>query len=404
VRILILNYEFPPIGGGGATSTFNLTRNLVRLGHDVDVVTMGYHTAPNHQVLDGVQVYRVPCFRRRKEVCDTREMLTYVVSGLIGASRLASRRSYDVNNTHFVFPTGPIGYGLRRISKLPYVLTARGSDVPGHNPNRFRLDHRLLFPAWRRIVSDADAVACVSNDLKREIQRLLPDLAVRVIPNGVSPVGEAAAPPNGVVTPAERAGRILVVTRLHEFKGVQYLLQAVADHRLPFEIHVVGDGPYRATLERQAAGLAGSVRFWGWLDRNQAQLRDLYHRCGIFVFPSDREGAPAALLEAMSEGLAVVAANSAGAPEVVGDAGLLVRPRDSEAIAAALAELVTGPDTIADYGRRARQRVATHFNWRTLAERYVDLYQEVARRTAQGGSREPREARPFGAGKPTTDR
>ena len=67
MRILTLSYEFPPIGGGGATSTFNLTRNLVRLGHDVDVVTMGYHDAPSQQLLDGVQVYRVPCFRRRKD-------------------------------------------------------------------------------------------------------------------------------------------------------------------------------------------------------------------------------------------------------------------------------------------------------------------------------------------------
>lgn len=403
MRILILNYEFPPIGGGGATSTFNLTRNLVRLGHDVDVVTMGFAGTPCHQVLDGVQVYRVPCFRRRKEVCDTREMLTFVVSGLVGASRLAARRSYDVNNTHFVFPTGPIGYGLRRIAGLPYVLTARGSDVPGHNPNRFRLDHRLLLPAWRHLVRDADAMACVSNDLKRKIQRLRPDLPVTVIPNGVSPIGELAAPPNGVVDPTERARRILVVTRLHEFKGVQYLLRAVGDHNLPHEIHIVGDGPFRPSLERQAARLAGRVRFWGWLDRNEAQLRDLYHRCGIFVFPSDREGAPAALLEAMSEGLAVVAANSAGAPEVVGEAGLLVEPRDPAAIAAALARLADGPERIADYGRRARQRVLANFDWARLAQRYVELYREVVQRAAGSPAYQP-EARPLGTGEPTADR
>jgi glycosyltransferase involved in cell wall biosynthesis len=306
-------------------------------------------------------------------------MLTYVASGLIYASRLARGRSFDVNNTHFIFPTGPIGYGLRRAAGLPYVLTARGSDVPGHNPNRFRLDHRLLYPFWRRLVQDADAVAAVSNDLKRKINRLLPDVPITVIPNGVSPLGESAAPPNGVVAPSERAHRILVVTRLHEFKGVQYLLRAVAEHRLGYELHIVGDGPYRAALERQsaAAGLDGQTRFYGWLDRREAELRDLFHRCGIFVFPSDREGAPAALLEAMSEGLAVVAANSAGAPEVVGDAGLLVEPRSPDAIAAALAELAADPARIAEYGQRGRVRVAEHFDWSHLAGRYVELYRKV---------------------------
>jgi glycosyltransferase involved in cell wall biosynthesis len=164
---------------------------------------------------------------------------------------------------------------------------------------------------------------------------------------------------------------------------VQYLLQAVADHRLPYEVHIVGDGPYRRALERQsvAAGLTGQTHFYGWLDRGEAELRDLFHRCGIFVFPSDREGAPAALLEAMSEGLAVVAANSAGAPEVVGDAGLLVEPRSPNAIAAALAELEADPGRIGDYGQRARARVAEHFDWSRVAERYVELYRQVVNRT-----------------------
>jgi glycosyltransferase involved in cell wall biosynthesis len=377
VRILMLNYEFPPIGGGGATSTFNLTRNVVRLGHEVDVVTMGYRGAAVSEIMDGVNVYRVPCFRLRKEVCHTREMLTYVASGLIGATRLARRRSYDVNNTHFVFPTGPIGYGLRRATGTPLVLTARGSDVPGHNPNRFRLDHRVLYPLWRHIVRSADAMSAVSNDLKGKIHHLLPGVPVTVIPNGVSPIGEAATASLSEAAPADRARRILVVTRLHEFKGVQYLLQAVAQHRLDYEIEIVGDGPYRRALEQQAAALDGRVRFWGWLDRSESELRDLYRRCGIFVFPSDREGAPAALLEAMSEGLAVVAANSAGAPEVVGEAGLLVHPRDPADIARALAELASEPGAAAEYGCRARERVAAHFNWPSLAQRYVGLYREV---------------------------
>ena len=380
----MLNYEFPPIGGGGAPSTFNLARNVARLGHEVDVVTMGFRGVPARETMDGVAVYRVPCFRRRREVCDTREMLTYVASGLYRASQLARRRSYDLVNAHFIFPTGPVGYGLHRLMGLPHVLTARGSDVPGHNPNRFRLDHRLLAPAWCHIVRDADAVVAVSNDLKGKIRRTVPDVPVTVIPNGVSPLGEAAPPPNGLVPPAERARRVLGVTRLHEFKGVQYLVRAVRDHGLQYDVNIVGDGPYRETLEREAAGLGDQIRFWGWLDRREGGLRDLYRRCGVFVFPSEREGAPAALLEAMSEGLAVVAADSAGTPEVVGDAGLLVRPRDPADIARALDKLSARPELIDEYGRRGRDRVAAEFDWSNVAERYVALYREVAARREAG--------------------
>jgi glycosyltransferase involved in cell wall biosynthesis len=378
LRVLFLNYEFPPIGGGGATSTFNLTRHLVRLGHRVDVVTMSYRGCRPYEQIDGVSVYRVPCVRLRREVCDTFEMATYVLSGLVAASRLARRRSYDVNNTHFVYPTGPVGYGVRRLTGLPYVLSARGSDVPGHNPNRFRLDHQLLLPFWRHLVRDADALTAVSNDLKREMLRWEPKIDVTVIPNGVSPLGEQALTEK-VTTPwAQRVRRILVVTRLHEFKGVQYLLRAVADSRLDYEIEVVGDGPYRSTLEQFATAMPGRVRFHGWLDRRQAQLRDLYRSCGVFVFPSDREGAPAALLEAMSEGMAVIASNSAGAPEVVGEAGLLVEARDPSAIGKALAALQADSTWAEQLGQQARERVLRLFDWSVLAERYVSVYRLAA--------------------------
>ena len=388
MRILMLNYDFPPLGAGGATSSFNLARNVVRLGHEVDVVTMGFAGVPRRELLDGVGVYRVPSLRSRKEVCHTHEMLTYVLSGAVQAAVLTRRRSYDVCNTHFIFPTGPISFALRRLGGPPYVLTARGSDVPGHNPNRFRLDHRLLGPIWRRLVRDADAVVAVSEHLKSRIQANAPDLAVTVIPNGNSPLGpddERQDEPHG----RARNGtmRVLMVTRLHEFKGVQYLLDAVGRVGLDLEINIVGDGPYRPALEAQAAHLGKPVRFWGWLDRTSPELRRLYRGSSVFVFPSEREGSPAVLQEAMSAGLAVIAADSAGTPEVVGDAGLLVSPKDPKGIADALLRLAADPQLARDLGRRARERVRRQFDWTVLAQRYVDLYTEVARRP---GRRHPR--------------
>lgn len=384
MRILMLNYEFPPLGAGGATSSFNLARNVVRLGHEVDVVTMGFTGVPRQERLDGVRVYRVPCIRSRKELCHTREMATYVLSGAVQAAVLARRRRYDVCNTHFIFPTGPISFGLKRLGGPPYVLTARGSDVPGHNPDRFRFDHRLLRPIWRRLVRDADGVVAVSEDLKARIQANAPDVAVTVIPNGASPLGPIGASADGSPSPPARNGtmRVLMVTRLHEFKGVQYLLEAAGRIGLDLEINIVGDGPYRRTLEAQAAGLGRPVRFWGWLDRTSADFQHLYRSSSVFVFPSEREGSPASLQEAMSAGLAVIAADAAGTPEVVGDAGLLVNPKDAGGIADALLRLAGDPTLASDLGRRAQARVRDRFDWAVLARRYVELYESVIARRA----------------------
>ena len=380
----MLNYEFPPLGAGGATSSFNLARNVVRLGHQVDVVTMGFDRVPARQMLDGVRVYRVPGVRSRKEVCHTHEMLTYVVSGAVQALMLTLRRSYDVCNTHFIFPSGPISFGLKRLGGPPYVLSARGSDVPGHNPSRFRLDHNLLRPVWRRLVRDADAVVAVSNDLKSRIQANAPGVPVTVIPNGCSPIGPEDDGLGGSEAISQNGSmRVLMVTRLHEFKGVQYMLAAADRVGIDLEIDIVGDGPYRKVLEAQAGQLSKPVRFWGWMDRSTPQFRELYRRSAIFVFPSEREGSPAVLQEAMSAGLAVIAADSAGSPEVVGDAGLLVNPKDPKGIADALLRLASNPELARDLGRRARERVRRDFDWTVLAGRYVELYARVARPTRE---------------------
>jgi glycosyltransferase involved in cell wall biosynthesis len=312
-------------------------------------------------------------------------MATYVLSGTMKAARLASRYQYDIVNAHFIVPTGPIAYATRRLRGLPYVLTARGSDVPGHNPNRFRFDHQLIRPVWRTLVEDADAVVAVSRHLASRIEANAPGVRVTAIPNGCSPLGPADE------TARQRdfgayGGRmkVLMVTRLHEFKGVQYMLEAASRVSLDLEVNIVGDGPYRATLEAQAARIGKPVRFWGWLDRNDPEMWRLYRESSVFVFPSEREGSPAVVQEAMSAGLAVVAADSAGTPEVVGDAGILVSPKDPAGIADALVRLAGDPDLVRDLAERARERVRTEFDWRVLAQRYVELYADVlARRRKQ---------------------
>jgi glycosyltransferase involved in cell wall biosynthesis len=386
LRILMLNYEFPPLGAGGSTSSFNLARNVVALGHEVDVVTMGFRGVPREEMMDGVRVVRVPSIRARREVCHTHEMATYVLSGLAKAASLATRRRYDLCNAHFIFPTGPIAYGLRRLRGLPYVLTARGSDVPGHNPNRFRFDHRILSPVWRGLVRDADAVVAVSRHLASRIEAHAPDVSVEVIPNGCSPLDTIGAPSRddepGAINGSAKNGqmRILMVTRLHEFKGVQYLLEATSRLSLDLEVNIVGDGPYRSVLEAQAARIGKPIRFWGWLERDRPEMWQLYRDSSVFVFPSEREGSPAVVQEAMSAGLAVVAADSAGTPEVVGDAGILVSPKDPAGIADALERLAGDPALVRDLGQRARERVRREFDWRDLARRYVNLYERAVAR------------------------
>jgi glycosyltransferase involved in cell wall biosynthesis len=158
MRILCVNYEYPPIGGGGRAACKDLAEKLVRLGHRVDVVTSTLKGLPRMEDTAGVHLERVPCYRRFRHYVTTPEMLTQVIPTYNRARLLMAREDYALNHTHFIVPSGISSYLLWSRTGMPYVITAHGSDVPGYNPDRFSITHRLICPVWRRIIENAAAI------------------------------------------------------------------------------------------------------------------------------------------------------------------------------------------------------------------------------------------------------
>ncbi len=364
-------YEFPPIGGGGSRVVHGLSRELVRLGHEVDVVTTRFRDQPPQETIGGVNVHRVRCVRLKEHFCTLPEVATYVWAARAGLRALLTRRSYDINHAHFVFPDGLNAHRAKEMYGLPYLLTAHGTDVPGYNPHRVRVLHHLLSPAWRRVARGAAEFVCPSRSLQLLVAQRDPALRTITIPYGFQ-VGRYRAD-------RERRKRILVVTRMLRRKGVQYLLQAVRDLPLEHEIHIVGDGPFLPELRRLASGLRTPVRFYGWLDNDSGELTHLYETSDLFVLPSERENFPVSLMEAMDAGLAIITTRGTGCSEVVGGAALLVEPHDPAGLRAALASLVSDPGLARQRGDEARARLAAEFAWPVVARRYVEIYERHAR-------------------------
>ncbi len=377
MRLLTLCYEFPPLGGGGARVVHGLSRELVRLGHQVDVVTMGWSNLPRREVVDGVQVYRVPCGRRALHVCTGGEALRYVLAAAPSALRLARRHRYDLNSTHFIFPDGAIAWLLRRRTGLPYIITAHGSDVPGYNPHRLRLAHRVLRPAWQEVVRGAAGLVCPSETIRRLVRERRESTEVICIPNGTDP---------DRFRPVAPGTRILSVGKMFERKGVQHLLRALEGVPLAQAVEIAGDGPYLPAIQEIAARTGVPVRFSPWLDHGSAEFTELFERSGIFVLASESENFPVVLLEAMTAGLAIVTTRGTGCAEVVGDAALLVPPKDVGALRAALLRLLGDPGLRASLGAAARRRLVENFGWPVIAKQYLALYQRHARDPRETGS------------------
>lgn len=176
---------------------------------------------------------------------------------------------------------------------------------------------------------------------------------------------------------AERAREFLTVCRLVPQKGVDVLLEAFALLPLPirqtWRLRIVGDGPERASLERQARqlGIAAQVSFEGFCSDSPRFFR----QAPIFVLPSRFEGMPNALLEAMGFGLASVVTDASPGPlELVepGVTGLVVRTGDAAALAAALQQLVEDPDLQRRCGAAAAALLRRH-DWPVLEPVWRDL-------------------------------
>ena len=366
MRILMTSYEFPPIGGGGAAVVAGLSRQLASRGHHVDLVTMRFRGCPDRENVDGVEIHRVPCLRRAKHVCTTPEALTYVAGAMPVIRRLLAANRYDITHAHFILPDGLLAWRVWRSTGLPYVITAHGTDVPGYNPHRLRFAHRVVRPLWKTVVRHARRIICPSAVLEQLV--LAQDASARktlVIPNGLE---------TGAYTPRGDQPRVLVVTRMLERKGVQHLLASMAQSPIEPEVNIVGDGPYLPELKRQAEQLNSPAKFIGWLDNRSPQLHQLYETSSIFVFPSEAENFPMVLLEAMAAGLAIITTEGTGCAEVVGDAGILVPPRDPQAIGRALRRLIDDHELRRSLGTAARRRIEENFTWQAVAARYLEEY------------------------------
>jgi glycosyltransferase involved in cell wall biosynthesis len=228
---------------------------------------------------------------------------------------------------------------------------------------------------WIRHTLEASSVVItLSNGWAGFVRGFAPKARVMVVPNSV-PVPSASR-----VQP--EPGRILFLGRLEAAKGVFELLGAGARLALMFpELRLVfgGEGDAGALRKKAAElGIADRIELPGWLGQNERD--EQLARASVFCLPSHAEGLPMAMLEAMAAGTAVVASNVGGIPETIvdGDNGLLAPPRDEEALAGRLAQVLGDEALRTRLAQRARARIEQHYSTEVVCGQLSALYRELA--------------------------
>jgi glycosyltransferase involved in cell wall biosynthesis len=310
LKILVLCYEYPPIGGGGGRVAAQVASSLARRGHAVRVLTGGMRHLPRREVRDLVEVVRPFSFRRREDTCTVPEMALYLATGFFPVLRESRKWRPDIVHAHFAVPTGPLALVAKLLTGVPYVLTAHLGDVPGGVPEQtdhlFRLVGPLVKPVWRA-ARQVTAVSRFTAELAARAYGVEPT----VIPNGVPPI-----PPPQVRV--HSPPRIIMAGRLSIQKNPLLALKALAlIGNLDWSFDVIGDGPLGPDVLALAekSGLGGRVILHGWI--SNAQVADLMAGADILLMPSLNEGLSMVAIEALQHGLAIVASRIGGMRDVV---------------------------------------------------------------------------------------
>ena len=162
LRVLIVCYEYPPVGGGGGRVAASVGEGLVRRGHRVRVLTSRAPGLPAEEEIAGVSVRRAFAGRQRLDRCSVPEMAAYVALQAEPARAEIARFAPDVVHVHFAVPSGAVAWYATRATRTPYVLTAHLGDVPGGVPEQTDHLFRLVKPATVPIWRDAAAVTAVA--------------------------------------------------------------------------------------------------------------------------------------------------------------------------------------------------------------------------------------------------
>ncbi len=374
MKILMLNYEFPPIGGGAAMAHQAILREYAKTPDmQVDVLTSGPEPGLTTETLAAnVTVTRVGINKKHLHHWRKIEVLQWLHKAKPRYRRMLDENDYSLVHAFFGFPTGWLCY--RTAKRIPYVISLRGSDVPGPNA-RLQLEYKLLAPVFRAIWRNAAALVACSEGLRQRALAFMGDVDISVISNGVDLERfHRPAEPN-----TSETLQLLTVGRLSNTKRIDRLIEAVGilrDRNRKVSLKIVGGGPLESELRNlvTAKRLDALVQLTGRLEPRR--LPGVYRDSDLFVSASMQEGMSNAMLEAIATSLPIITTRCEGVEELISDNGIVLDDDSPEAIANTIVGLADHPEMIETLSTAAANR-ATRFGWSGVAESYRELYRKI---------------------------
>lgn len=372
-RVALISSSYHPHFGGVEEHVRHVAAELTSRGHQVEVWTVDRGEHLGVQQVDGITVRYLPTPLPARRVPNLARFGASAPGALLGWLRAARQFRPDVLHVHCFGPNGPYAMAVSTLTRTSLVLTSHGEtfmdehDVFGRSP--------FLRAALRRGCATAGSVTGVSSLVADDLRRRFDATEIAIIPNGVK---EPSSHQDSLATRHRGDGEVVAVGRFVQVKGFDLLLRAAAASDRLRNLRIVGDGPERENLALLVASLhlEDRVEFLG--RQTSEEVQRVMSRARVVVMPSRKEAFGIVALEAWASGTPLVATSTGGPAGFVTDGldGVLVDPRDTAALAAAIDDVLGDAAHAQELAARGRETVR-QFTWERVVDRYETIYRSV---------------------------
>ncbi|MDD3688084.1 MAG: glycosyltransferase family 4 protein [Bacteroidales bacterium] len=308
MKLLILNYEYPPLGGGAGVITQNIAEGLAARGHNITVLTTWFLGEEEDSTIGNLRIIRLKCKRKVVYKSNPIEMLSWMNAAKSFLKKHLLTEKYDLSFANFSLPGGEVAYSMKLMYNLPYVVMSHGHDIPWFMPEQMMWYHALTYQWIRTICLHSKRNYVQSQDMKDNIDAFLGktfSVNNKIIYNGWN---------SSIFSPdySQRKSEftILFPGRLVKQKDPMSFLKAIEiikDKIVDFKVIILGDGPLRKQMESfvSSKNISNFVEFKSWVDKTEMLYN--YRSASLTVLPSLNEGMSIATLEALACGQYVIA-------------------------------------------------------------------------------------------------
>ena len=380
LKVLMVNYEFPPIGGGGGTTTRFLAKYLTRLDVEVNVMTSnpGKEDIVDHH--EGYRMHYVGPTKNKLSGTHIPELARFALTIIYYSKIVLNRIKPDLIHCFFTLPSGSCGLYCKKFYNVPYITSVLGADVPGFNIGDWRLDayHALTRFLSKSIWKNSSHIVANSNSLKETCNEFSPNNKIEIISNGVDT--ELFYPAKNKKSNSEI--QLLFISRLMPQKGIDTLIKAcdVLNKRgvTNYKLTIVGEGHLKNLMFSliEKYNLREKINHLGWKDLEE--LPDIYRAADIFILPSVMEGMSSVVLQAMASGLPIVASRVKGFEEVLeeNENGLFAEYNNPGQFANAIEKLIESESLRKSMSEKSLKK-SKMFSWESIAKQYLELYEKA---------------------------